>query len=101
MCDQRQSSEPLPPRQPSQRVRALPGDDNSLPEAVASLHAAIQKIKINERDMKMLLEQTKSVLESKISEIDHVWKRLIRLPLTLTALHNHWFSCKQRIPGFK
>jgi hypothetical protein len=51
-------------------VRAPPGDDNSLPEAVASLHAAIQKIKINERAMKTLLEQTKSVLESKISEID-------------------------------
>ncbi|CAB4000607.1 Hypothetical predicted protein [Paramuricea clavata] len=70
MCDQRQSSEQLPPRQLSQRVRAPPGDDNSLAEAVASLHAAIQKIKINERDMKTLLEQTKSVLESKISEID-------------------------------
>jgi hypothetical protein len=70
MCDQRHSSEQLPPGQPSQRVRAPPGHDNSLPEAVASLHAAIQKIKINERDMKTLLEQTKSVLESKISEID-------------------------------
>ena len=64
------SSQPLPPIQPPQRVRAPPGDDNSLPEAVASLHAAIQKIKINERAMKTLLEQTKSVLESKISEID-------------------------------
>ena len=70
LCDQRQPSESLPPRLPHERVRTPPGDANSLPEAVASLHAAIQKIKINERDMKTVLEQTKSVLESKISEID-------------------------------
>jgi hypothetical protein len=101
MCDQRQSSEPLPPRQPSQRMRAPPGDNNSFPEA-ESLCAAIQKIKINERDMKTLLEQTKSVLESKISEIDQCLEKTDTITTNVdSTIHDHWFSCKQHIPGFK
>ena len=42
----------------------------NLTEAVASLNLAIQKISINERDMKTVLQQTKTVLEDKLSEMD-------------------------------
>ena len=41
----------------------------NLTEAVASLNLAIQKISINERDMKTV-QQTKTVLEDKLSEMD-------------------------------
>ena len=43
---------------------------HNLTEAVASLNLTIQKISINERDMKTVLQQTKTVLKDKLSEID-------------------------------
>ena len=43
---------------------------HNLTEVVMSLNLAIQKISINERDMKTVLQQTKTVLEDKLSEID-------------------------------
>ena len=42
----------------------------NLTEAVASLNVAIQKININERDMKTVLQQTKAVLENKLSDME-------------------------------
>ena len=69
--DQYHSSETLSVSQSLRMQQDAPTDEiSSLPEAVASLHAAIQKIKINERDMKTLLLQHKKVLESKLSVID-------------------------------
>ena len=69
--DQYHSSETLSVSQLLQMQQDAPTDEiSSLPEAVASLHAAIQKTKINERDMKTLLLQHKKVLESKLSVID-------------------------------
>lgn len=41
-----------------------------LPETITSLNAAIKKININERDMKSVLQQTKALLENKLSEMD-------------------------------
>ena len=43
---------------------------HNLTEAVVSLNLTIQKISINERDMKTVLQQTKTVLENKLSEMD-------------------------------
>ena len=57
--DQYHSSETLSVSQSLQMQQDAPTDEiSSLPEAVASLHAAIQKIKINERDMKTLAPTT-------------------------------------------
>ena len=85
-----------------------PTDEISLlPEAVASLHAAIQKIKINERNMKTLLLQHKKVLESKLSVInqrlekadnitshnDSVTQSLVQLQTTYP-----WLQVKLRTP---
>ena len=53
--DQYHSSETLSVSQSLQMQQDAPTEISSLPEAVASLHAAIQKIKINERDMKKLI----------------------------------------------
>ena len=58
---------------------------NSLQEAVASLHHAIKKININERDMKTILVDTKTVLESKLSEID---QRLDKADDVFTGVDN-------------
>ena len=58
---------------------------NSLQEAVASLHHAIQKININERNMKTILVDTKTVLESKLSEIN---QRLDKADDVITGVDN-------------
>ena len=64
LCDHRQSNESETPEQPPQTSRLeLTGEIVSLPGAVEALNAVIKKIIINERDMKTLLEQTKSVLD--------------------------------------
>lgn len=68
--DQYHSSETVSVSQSLQMQQAPTDEISSLPEAVASLHAAIQKIKISERDMKTLLLQHKKILESKLSIID-------------------------------
>ena len=71
LCDHRQSNESETPKQPPQTSRLeLTGKIVSLPGAVEALNAAIKKISITERDMKTLLEQTKSFLESILFEID-------------------------------
>ncbi len=57
---------------------------NSLQEAIASLHI-IQKITINERDMKTILVDTKTVLESKLSEHD---QRLDKADNVFTGMDN-------------
>ena len=76
LCDHRQSNESETPEQPPQTSRVqLTGEIVSLPGAVEALNAVIKKISINERDMKILLEQTKSVLESKLSEIDQCFEK--------------------------
>ena len=89
-CDQRQSCESKTPEQLPQTSRlALTGEIDSLPGAVEALNAAIRKINKNERDMKALLKQTKSVLESKFSEIDE------RLELQRTY---NWLQVKLQEP---
>ena len=76
LCDHRQSNESETPEQPPQTSRVeLTGEIVSLPGAVEAINAIIKKISINERDMKTLLEQTKSVLESKLSEIDQCFEK--------------------------
>jgi hypothetical protein len=46
MCDQRQSSEPLPPRQPSQRVRASLGNRHLTDMAIASATDCIYDVQL-------------------------------------------------------
>ena len=58
------------PLQPQATASSSSQEIHSLQEAVASLHTAIQTIKINERGMKTVLVDAKAVLESKLSEID-------------------------------
>ena len=96
LCDNRQSNESETPEQPPQTSRVeLTGEIVSLPGAVEALNAVIKKISINERDMKTLLEQTKSVLEidrclekadTITTNVDSTTRSLVELQRTHTWL---------------